>query len=143
MNADEINDTLDRLSRADAAEWLESGKATRHVRRLAIAYDVAQLAIDKQEQEIARLTQRAECHATKECPVCVEREENDLTATDGFEIVIDDSLPRYAYADGTDEECTYHERIEYAGEELRELRSKVAALESELDDLRAVARKAG
>ena len=59
MNADEINDTLDRLSRADAAEWLESGKATRHVRRLAIAYDVAQLAIDKQEQEIARLTQRA------------------------------------------------------------------------------------
>lgn len=84
-----------------------------------------------------------ECHVAGACPVCTSREENDLTATEGFQIVIDDSLPRYAYADGTDEECTYHERIEYAGEELRELRRKVAALENELDDLRAVARKAG
>lgn len=59
MTAGEINDTLDRLSRADAAEWLESGKATRQVRHLAIAYDVAQLAIDDLRAEVARLTQRA------------------------------------------------------------------------------------
>jgi len=42
---DDVNDTLDRLCRPDAAAWLESGDALPAVRRLAIAYDNAQIDI--------------------------------------------------------------------------------------------------
>lgn len=70
-----------------------------------------------------------------------ELESDDAIAAYAYEATIDDNLPHYSIGTGTDvhgedDRANYHERVEYAGEELREMRRDVMRMHDEREEAR-------
>lgn len=125
--AAELDQARGRYARIVEALGVEhTGDTIVHVRaakRLRAELDAARERAEKAERFIATADSEWRARAEK-----AERErDEEIAARDALEDALEDAFP-YAYDDGTEDgEPDYHERIEYAADEIRQLRANLAA----------------